>query len=70
MVCQLKILQGIAAFRNMTEHDMLRFYHENRVAEPNPPELLLCWVLHYVGDYLQQCLVCSCDSGTVILQVK
>jgi len=49
---------------------MLRFYHENRVAEPNPPELLLCWVLHYVGDNLQQCLVCSCDSGTVILQVK
>lgn len=45
------------------------FYLENRVAEPDPPELFLFWVLHYVGNNLEQYLVRSCDSSRVILQV-
>lgn len=42
---------------------------ENRIAKSNPPELLLFWVLYYVGNYLQQYLECSCDSSIVILVI-
>nr|ACF82413.1 unknown [Zea mays] len=46
----------------------LLLYLEHRVAEPDPPELLLPWVLRYVANNLEQHLVRSCHCSRVILQ--